>query len=293
MGTHESRAIRSRGAVADGHERTQTWQGSSVFTQVAVLTRRAVLNYLSDPRAVVLGLMPPIIILFLMASAFSKLNSHTPGIPPGVSYFQFVLPAVLVNCAINASVQTGAALVDELRSGVTARLRSLPILPSSILIASSFSGLIRTAVQAVILLVLAQLTHGNVSLGGLAGMVASVGLTLLMGWFLGWVFLMAGIWIRRADAMLSLAFLASLPLMFVSSAYIPVSDLPTVLAAVAHVNPVTYAINAERALFLKTAGRTVGAGVILPPIVISLVLGTATAYAAVRLFRRPLQANRQ
>jgi ABC-2 type transport system permease protein len=293
MGTHERRAIRSPGAVADGPERTQTWQGSSVFTQVAVLTRRAVLDYLSDPRAVVMSLMPPIIILFLMGSAFSKLGNHTPGIPPGVSYFQFVLPAVLVNCAISASVQTGAALADELRNGVAARLRSLPILPSSILIAHSFNGLIRTAVQAVILLVLAQLTYANVSLGGLAGMVASVGLTLLIAWFLGWVFLTAGIWVRRADAMLSLAFLVSLPLMFVSSAYVPVSDLPTVLAAVARVNPVTYAINAERALFLKTAGETVGAGVILPPILISLALGTASAYAAVRLFRRPLQASRQ
>jgi ABC-2 type transport system permease protein len=293
MGTHESSAIRSREAVADGHERTQTWQGSSVFTQVAVLTRRAVLDYLSDPRAVVLGLLPPIIILFVMASAFSKLSNHTPGIPPGVSYFQFVLPAVLVNCAINASVQTGVALVDELKNGVAARLRSLPILPSSILIARSFSCLMRTGVQVVILLVLAQLAYSNVSLGGLAGMVASVGLTLLMGYFLGWVFLMAGIWIRRADAMLSLAFLASLPLMFISSAYVPVSDLPTVLAAVARVNPITYAINAERALFLKTAGETVSAGVILPPILISVVLGTASAYAAVRLFRRPLQASRQ
>jgi ABC-2 type transport system permease protein len=293
MGTHESRAIRSRGAVADGHERTQTWHGSSVFTQVTVLTRRAVHDYLSDPRAVVLSLMPPIIILFVMASAFSKLSNHTPGIPAGVSYFQFVLPAVLVNCAINASVQTGTALVDELRNGVAARLRSLPILPSSILIARSFSGLIRTAVQVVILLVLAQLTHRNVSLGGLAGMVAAFGLTLLMGWFLGWVFLMAGIWARRADAMLSLAFIASIPLMFISSAYIPVSDLPTVLAAVARVNPITYAINADRALFLKSAGTTVGAGVILSPILISLVLGTASAYAAVRLFRRPLQTSRQ
>jgi ABC-2 type transport system permease protein len=293
MGTYESRALRGQGAVADGHERTQNWQGSSVFTQVAVLTRRAILSYLSDPRAVVLGLLPPIIILFLMGSAFSKLTSHTPGIPPGVSYFQFVLPAVLVNCAINAAVQTGASLVDELKNGVAARLRSLPILPSSILIARSFSGLIRTAVQVLVLLVLAQLTYRNVSLGGFTGMVAAVGLTLLMGWFLGWVFLMAGIWVRRTDAMLSLAFLASLPLMFVSSAYIPADDLPTVLAAIARVNPVTYAINAERAIFLKTAGSTISAGVILPPILISVVLGVASAYGAVRLFRRPLQANRQ
>jgi ABC-2 type transport system permease protein len=293
MAKHDSHAIRSQGAVADGHARTRTWHGSSVFTQVAVLTRRAVADYLSDPRTVILGLIQPVIILFLVVSTFSRLSSHLPGIPPGISYFQFVLPAVLVDAAIVSSLQTGAALIDELRNGVVARLRSLPIMPASILIARSFSGLIRTAVQSVILLVLAQLTHGNVSLGGLAGMAASVGLTMLIGWFLGWAFLTAGIWIRRAEAMLSLAFVTSLPLMFASSAYVPVSDLPTVLAAVARVNPVTYAINAERAIFLKAAGSQVGAGVILPPMLISVVLGAVTAYAAVRLFRRPLQASRQ
>jgi ABC-2 type transport system permease protein len=293
MAKHDSHAIRSQGAVADGHARTPTWHGSSVFTQVAVLTRRAVADYLSDPRTVILGLIQPVIILFLVVSTFSRLSSHLPGIPPGISYFQFVLPAVLVDAAIVSSLQTGAALIDELRNGVVARLRSLPIMPASILIARSFSGLIRTAVQSVILLVLAQLTHGNVSLGGLAGMAASVGLTMLIGWFLGWAFLTAGIWIRRAEAMLSLAFVTSLPLMFASSAYVPVSDLPTVLAAVARVNPVTYAINAERAFFLKAAGSQVGAGVILPPMLISVVLGAVTAYAAVRLFRRPLQASRQ
>jgi len=141
--------------------------------------------------------------------------------------------------------------------------------------------------------VLAQLTHGNVSRGGLAGLVASVGLTMLIGWCLGWMFLMAGIWIRRAEAMLSLEYVVLLPLMFASSAYVPVRDLPTVLAAVAHVNPVTYAVNAERAIFLQIAGRPVGAGVILPPLLISVILGAVTAYAAVRLFRRPLHTARQ
>jgi ABC-2 type transport system permease protein len=251
-----------------------------------------VLEYLSDPSAIVLGLAQPIIILFLVVSAFSKLSSHMQGMPPGISYFQFVLPAMLVDTAIQTSLQTGAALTDELKNGVVARLRSLPILPSTILIARSFSGLIRTAVQAVILLVLAELTHGNVSRGGLAGMAVSVGVTLLIGWCLGWVFLMAGTWIRRADTMLNLAFVVSLPLLFASSAYVPVSNLPTVLAAVARLNPVTYAINTERAIFLQTAGSPVGAAVILPPVLISVVLGTATAYAAVRLFRRPLQVSR-
>lgn len=293
MGGRDSRAIRSQGAAADGPARTQTWHGSSMFTQVAVLTRRAVLDYLTDPRGVVLGLLQPIVILYLVANTFGKFGSRLPGFPAGISYFQFVLPAVLVDNAIQTSLQTGAGLIDELRNGFVARLRSLPILPSSILIARSNTGLVRTAVQAFILLVLAQLTHGNFSRGGLAGMAVSVGLTMLIGWGLGWMFLMAGTRVRRSETMQNLGFVVVLPLMFASSAYVPVTDLPTPLAVVARINPVTYAINAERAIFLQTAGGPVGARAILPSVLISLVLGTATAYAAVRLFRRPLQVVQQ
>ncbi len=268
------------------------WPGSSGFTQVLVLTRRAVLEYISDPRSVLLGMAQPIIILFLVVSAFSKLNSHTPGIPHGVSYFQFVLPAMLVDTAIQTSLQTGVALTEELRNGVVARLRSLPIRPSSILIARSLSGLIRTALQATLLLALGEATHGHISRGGLVGLVVSILLTLPIGWCLGWVFLTAGTWLRQTEAMFNLAFVATLPLLFASSAYVPVSDLPTVMAAFARVNPVTYAINAERAIFLQTAATPVSVATFVPPLVISAILGTASAFAAVRLFRRPLQMIR-
>ena len=253
-----------------------------------VLTRRAVLDYLSDPRQVVTGLVQPVIWLFLLTSLFSKFG-RPPGFPPGVSYFDYVLPAVLVNNALQASQQTGTGLIEELRNGIVPRLRSLPVLPSSLLTARSIAGLLRTAVQSLIMITLAQLTHGNLSRGGLAGLAVSLGLTLLMGWSLGWVFLAVSAWIRRTDTVQNLSFMMLFILTFASSAYVPVRDLPTVLRVVATGNPLTYAINATRTILLRTPG---GTGAIGPAILISLVIGAAGTFAAVRLFRRPLDAAR-
>ncbi len=115
MGRHDNRAIRSRRAATGQPVRTQTWPGSSVFTQVAVLTRRAVLGYLTDPRSLVLAMAQPIIILYLVSSVFSKFGARIPGYPAGFSYFQFLMPAVLVDNALQTSLQTGAGLIDELR----------------------------------------------------------------------------------------------------------------------------------------------------------------------------------
>ena len=117
-----------------------------------------------------------------------------------------------------------------------------------------------------------------------------MGLTLLIGWSLGWVFLAISAWARRADTVQNLSFMVLFILTFASSAYVPVRDLPTVLRVAASANPLTYAINAIRAILLQTPG---GTGAIGPAILISLAIGAAGTFAAVLLFRRPLDAIRR
>jgi ABC-2 type transport system permease protein len=289
MGGHDHRAVDSRGPVTAGAPApAQTWQGSSVFTQLVVLTRRSLLGYLTDGRALVLSMAQPIIILFLITSVFSKFGTLIPGYPAGVSYFVYVLPAVLVDNAVQTSLLTGAGLIDELRNGVAPRLRSLPIRPGSILIARSLTGLFRTALQACIILGLAELTHGNIARGGLAALATAVGLTMLVGWGVGWVFLAAGVWIRHTETLTNLGYLILLPLTFVSSAYVPLTALPTPMRDFARANPVTYVINAERAVFLHSAGGPADTRLILLPIVFSLGLGILAGFGTMRLFRRPV-----
>jgi ABC-2 type transport system permease protein len=73
------------------------------------------------------------------------------------------------------------------------------------------------------------------------------------------------------------------PLMFASSGFVPVNSLPGWLQAVAHLNPMTYAIDAARHLAL---GTPVGSGVWIA-ITVSLGLAVAGAAVALRGIRRP------
>ncbi|NEB71033.1 ABC transporter permease, partial [Streptomyces fulvissimus] len=90
--------------------------------------------------------------------------------------------------------------------------------------------------------------------GGAAELALSAGLTLFISFSLGWAFIAAGAWLRRAEPLQNLALIVIFPLMFASSAYVPVEDLPAWLGAVASVNPLTYAIDATRALALDVPG---------------------------------------
>lgn len=250
-----------------------------MLTQVRVLTGRSLKTLVTDPGVVLFGLIQPVIILFVLTQVFSKMG-HPPHFPDGISYLDFVLPAVLVDNAVQSAMQSGVGLVDDLKNGIVARLRSLPINPSSLLIARSISSLVRSAVQVVIILVLGITVLGYSPKGGALELAASAGLTLFISWSLGWAFIAAGAWLRRAEPMQNLAIIAIFPLMFASSAYVPVEDLPGWLQVVATVNPLTYAINATRALALDVPGG----GAAIPAVLISALIALVGGVFAVKGF---------
>ncbi|GAA3356504.1 MULTISPECIES: ABC transporter permease [Saccharopolyspora] len=260
------------------------WNGSSAVTQVVVLTGRSLRAFLTDPGLVLVGLIQPVMTLFVFTQIFGNLPLAG-GLPPGTEYLDFLMPAVLVNHVVQTSSQTGVGLVEDLRNGIVARLRSLPIMPSSLLLARSTSDFVRTAVQLVMILALAVGLLGYAPRGGFVGMVLSALLTLAVGSALSWAFLAMGACMRRTEPMQNISVLVMVPLMFISSAFVPIEQLPDWLEVVARLNPLTYAVDASRAVALDLAD---GGQLVVPSLLISVLVTLASAAIAVRGFRRPL-----
>ncbi|HEX3785602.1 MAG TPA: ABC transporter permease [Pseudonocardiaceae bacterium] len=271
-------------AVSDDpvHEQ-QSWHGSGVGTQILVLTQRSLKAVVRDPRMIVFSLLQPLVMLFLFSQIFRSI-ANTPSFPHGLSYIDFLMPAILVNTAMGSAIQAGVGLVTDMRNGVLARFRSLPIRMGSVLFARSFSDLVRTGIQLIVMLVVAKLVFGFDPAGGMTGVAAAWALGLAVGWGLSWIFLALGAFLRNAEVMQMVGFLVIFPLMFGSSAYVPVSGLPGWLQAVAKVNPMTYAVNASRNL---TLAAPVGTGVIAA-VATSLGLAVIGGVLAVKGFRKPL-----
>jgi ABC-2 type transport system permease protein len=261
----------------------RSWRGTDVATQILVLTGRSLRAIWRDPRMIVFSLLQPLVMLLLFSQIFSSI-ARTPGFPHGVSYIDFLMPAILVTTALGAAVQAGVGLVNDMKNGVLARFRSLPIRLGSVLVARSLSDMVRTGVQLVLMLLFAAAVFGFSPAGGVAGVAAAWALGLVVGWGIGWIFLAAGSWLRNAEIMQMVGFLLMFPLMFASSAYVPVANLPGWLQVVARVNPMTYAVNASRAL---TLDMPVGTGV-LSALATSAGLAIVGAMLAISGFRRPL-----
>ncbi|GLZ41825.1 ABC transporter permease [Actinokineospora sp. NBRC 105648] len=265
---------------APGPDRAE-WTGSSLPTQVWVLTTRSLRAAFGDYRLVFFGLLQPVVLLLLFTQVFAGVGA-LPGVAPYAGYVNYLMPATLVNIAVITAMGAGAGLMAETYTGVVDRLRSLPIRPVSVLLARTFADSARLTVQLAAITGAGVLFLGFQPRGGVLGLAAAVLLATVVGWGLSWVFVAIATWRRNVELMQAVSFVAMFPLMFSSSAYMPLASMPGWMRAVATVNPITYAIDATRALAL---GRPPGAA---PAWALLLALGAAlgAGAVAVRNFRR-------
>ncbi|MEV6828971.1 ABC transporter permease [Amycolatopsis sp. NPDC051102] len=270
---------RHRAAVAALGDPT-AWPDSGFWTQVRVLTARSLRTAFGDRRLVFFGLLQPVVLLLLFSQVFSGVG-ELPGVAAYQGYVNFLVPATLVNIAMTTAMSSGAGLLAEIYGGFTGRLRCLPISLFSVLVARTLADAARLGVQLGVTAVASVLFLGFRPAGGVLGLVSALALTLVVGWCLSWVFVAITTWLRKAETLQAASFVVMFPLMFSSSAYMPLDTMPAWVRAVSAVNPLTYAIDATRALAL---GRPLGWSVVTA-LVIAAVAAVAGSMLAARTFR--------
>ncbi|MGW1507519.1 ABC transporter permease [Streptomyces mirabilis] len=258
------------------------WRPAGSFAQFSVLFGWSLRSLLHDRRLVVIHLVEPLVLLIVFSQVFGRMAdpSH---FPRGVSYVSYLMPAILVTSGVSSAVSSGSELVEQMNNGLLTRFRALPIGVHWILVARAVTDVLKTAIQSVLLLCCAAAFFGFRPAGGLVGSTEAVLLALVVITSLTWVFIALGAWLKSAQAMQAIGSLTLFPLMFASSAFVPMEVLPTWLRAFAYVNPVSYAVKATRSLALDWP---VGSEVIAA-LTTSLGVMVVAMTAAIRVFRRP------
>lgn len=274
--THARHGTARRAALSD----PASWPDRGVGTQVWVLAARSLRTTFGDRRLVFFGLLQPVVLLLLFSQVFSGVGT-LPGMAVYHGYVNFLVPATLVTIATTAAMGSGAGLLAEMYSGFTGRLRCLPISMFAVLAARTVADAARLAVQLTVTAVASVALLGFRPAGGALGVAAALLLTLVVGWCLSWIFVALTTWLRKVETLQTVSFIVMFPLTFSSSAYMPLSSMPVWLRLISTVNPITYAINAARALAL---GGPVGWSVVTA-LSIAVVAALCGATIATRAFR--------
>jgi ABC transporter DrrB family efflux protein len=232
-------------ATASSIERSTTSRASTL-----IVAERGVLKFLRTPQLVVLGTLQGALFLLIFRYVFGGAMSAGT-----VSYVDFLIPGFVTTIILFAGQGAAAGVAEDMEQGFVDRLRSLPIPRSSVLtgraLADSVMLVWSLAVTTAIGFAVGFRLRGSVADG-----LAALGLIVAFGFAFEWVFLALGMYAGNAQAAQGLAFMV-FPLTFVSSAYVPVESMPGWLQAFAQHQPITYMVDAVRALTLGPEGQAV------------------------------------
>jgi ABC-2 type transport system permease protein/oleandomycin transport system permease protein len=168
---------------------------------------------------------------------------------PGRKYVDFLVPGVLVVAVAFGMANTALGLSDDLSSGVLDRFRSQPVSRSALLLGRAVFDALRNASALVIAIAVGYAVGFRIH-NGLPNALGAFGLVVLLGFGLSWIGVLIGLSTPDPEAAQTLSVLISIPAMFASSTFVPVSSMPGWLQAIASRSPVTQAVDAARALTL-------------------------------------------
>jgi ABC-2 type transport system permease protein len=201
--------------------------------------------FIHNPVWVAIGVVQPLLYLILFAPLLSSI-AKTPGFPSGGAYNVFV-PGLLVQLGMFGAAGVGFSLIAELRMGVIERLRVTPVSRVSLLLGRALRDILSIVIQSLILIVLA-LPFG-LSINPI-GVVVVLALIALIGLLTASIAYAAALWLRSEDSYAPLIFTSSLPILLLSGVLLPLGLAPQWLRTIAAVNPLSYAVDAARAVFL-------------------------------------------
>ena len=170
------------------------------------------------------------------------------------------MPGIFVQTVAFGASSTGVGLAEDLAKGLIERFRSLPMARSAVLAGRTLADLVRNVFVIILMAVVGFAVGFRVHTGPL-GFLAGVGVMLLFAFALSWVFAIVGLAARNAETAQAMSFPMLIPLVFASSAFVPVQSMPGWLQAFAEHQPVSAAVDAARALMIggPTAGQVTAA----------------------------------
>lgn len=226
--------------LADRHIPRHVSVSRSV-AQATTMAERGLLKIKHNPQQLFDVVILPIVFTVLFSSIFGGAIAGNVN-----AYLPLLIPGVLVQVAVAASVTTGVQLREDLDKGVFDRFKSLPIARISPLAGSLLADVVRYVVAAAVT-VLVGFAMGYRP-GSIGGLLAGCVLVIIVAFSLSWIFALAGVLMNKASTVQGVSMLILMPLTFVSNALVPVSTLPGWMQSFASVNPVSHLVSAVREL---------------------------------------------
>ncbi|MEU7003887.1 ABC transporter permease [Nonomuraea sp. NPDC046570] len=211
------------------------------------ITKRNALKIKRAPDLLGGVVLLPIVLVLLFAYVFGSMIDL-----PGMSYTEYLLPGIFVMTITTSAQITGYTLTLDLQKGIFDRFRTLPMSPSAVLTGQTFSDLITNVTSIVTMALVGLLVGWRIHTSPLEAALGFLVL-LLFAYAFSWVTATVALALRTPEVFNNVATIVSLPLVFLSNAFVDSARLPGPLKVIAEWSPISTLIQGTRELFGNTS----------------------------------------
>ncbi|MEV7184248.1 ABC transporter permease [Kitasatospora sp. NPDC058063] len=256
---------------------------TGVLVEGTVCVERHLRHLIRMPGKLVSAILLPMVFALLFGVLFGSVIDV-----PGGGYHEFIMAGIFTQGVMSAVPNTAVGTVEDLRNGLTDRFRSLPMSGAAVLIGRTVGDTALRALSCLAMAVVGLLIGWRTHTGVLS-VLAGFGLLLLFGFVMAWVGALIGLSTGNAETASGVPSVLLMPVMFLSSAFIPLTGLPHWLAVAAEWNPLSAVVGGCRDLWGNPQATASGSFPVQHPVLLSLlwmaVLFALVAPLAVRKYR--------
>jgi ABC-2 type transport system permease protein len=209
-----------------------------------------------DPWELLTRAVQPMLWLVVFGQVMARLR----GVPTGpLTYLDFMAPGILAQSVLFIAIFYGISTIWERDLGILHKYLVSPASRTALVLGKALSAGVRALSQAVIVYLLALLMHIHANFHPVD--VVGVLVLIIMGSALFSMFsVVTACLVKTRERFMGIGQILTMPLFFASNAIYPISLMPGWLRTLSAFNPLTYQVDALRALMVTGGVSTLGLG---------------------------------
>lgn len=207
------------------------------------MTFRRLNPILKKPIAIIISMFQSIIWLVLFGALFSGISKIS-GFGNN-SYIAYMLPSIIIMNALFIGIYLGIGTISDLHSGVLQRFLVAPVGKLSIIFSDLLYLCVLQFIQSIILILISFLMGVRLPFGFWAGLLY-IFVPIIFAISVGSLSISTALITKKHEAMINVMQFCSMPMMFLSSAFMPRDLMPKWISWISKINPVDWTISLER-----------------------------------------------
>jgi ABC-2 type transport system permease protein len=217
------------------------------ITKTLVITELEVRKLSHDPTELFTRALQPALWMLVFGEVFTRVRA----IPTGnMSYLDFMAPGILAQSVLFVAIFYGISIIWERDLGIVHKFLASPTPRTALVLGKALSAGVRAISQAIIIYLLSLMLSVKLSWSPI-NMIEILFIVIISAALFSTFSLIIACIVKTRERFMGIGQVLTMPLFFASNAIYPISIMPDWLKAIAHFNPLTYEVDALRALMIN------------------------------------------